>query len=102
MVAGSEHILQAGDFYTRVSKVGQRVQQVKEQVSSLVPMTATRTVEMSILDRAGHLPHHAQPPITKCLAVKQLIPSYVIANCELAEGRTAELVTELSSGDLPP
>jgi hypothetical protein len=74
----------------------------QEQEGGLVPMTAPRAVEMAVLDGAGHLLQRGQPSITKCLAVKPLIKSYAVANCELADGRAAELVTELQADDLPP
>ena len=74
----------------------------EEREGGLVPMTEARAMELHILDEVGRLRRHGQPPIAKCLAVKPLIKSYAIANCELADGRSAELVTELTSGDLPP
>ncbi len=74
----------------------------EEREAGLVPMTKARAVELHVADEAGRLRRHGQPSIVKCLAVKQLIKSYAIANCELADGRNAELVTELTSGDLPP
>jgi hypothetical protein len=74
----------------------------EERETGLVPMTKARAMELHILDEAGRLRRHGQPPIVKCLSVKPLIRSHAIANCELADGRNAELVTELTSGDLPP
>ena len=74
----------------------------EEREGGLVPMTGARAVELSVLDEAGRLMRHGPPPIAKCLAVKPLVASHVIATCELADGRSAELVTELTSGSLPP
>jgi hypothetical protein len=74
----------------------------EEHGGGLVPMVAARAAEKSILDGAGRLLPHGQPLVTKCFAVKALTESYVMANCELADGRTADLVTELRAGGLPP
>ena len=73
----------------------------EEREGGFVPMTEARAMELTILDPAGRLARHGQPPIAKCLAVKLLIESHAIATCELVDGRSAELVTELTSGDLP-
>ncbi len=74
----------------------------EEREGGLVPMAAARAVEKSILDGAGRLLQHGQPLVTKCLAVKALTESCAMANCELADGRTVDLVTELRAGGLPP
>jgi hypothetical protein len=74
----------------------------EKQEGGLVLMKESRALELSVLDGAGRLSKSGQPLVIECLVVKPLTKSYVIAHCKLADGRTAELVTELSSDYLPP
>ena len=74
----------------------------EEREGGLMPLTLARAMELSILDEAGQLLRHGQPPIVKCLGVKPLIQSYAIATCRLAYGRPVELVTEIVADGLPP
>ncbi|MCB5943718.1 hypothetical protein [Acidocella sp. KAb 2-4] len=73
----------------------------EEREGRLAPMTIARAVELSILDEAGQLQWRGQPAIVKCFGVRPFIQTHAIAECELADGRSAELVTKLTSDDLP-
>ncbi|EKM98139.1 MULTISPECIES: hypothetical protein [unclassified Acidocella] len=73
----------------------------EERDGGLAQMTLARAVELSILDKEGRLQRHGQPAIAKCLGVRPFIQAHAIAECELVDGRSTELVTELRSDNLP-
>jgi hypothetical protein len=75
---------------------------VHEEVDGrLEPMSEDRAREMGILGHDGRLAEHALPVIAECRSVRGMGGGYYDAECLLGDGRSAHVLGESESGELP-
>ncbi len=72
-----------------------------DQNGVLYPMSEGRAVELNILSQAGTFIRRGQPKITNCMSVRPFIFNMVAADCILADGRKAEVITLIENEQLP-
>jgi hypothetical protein len=73
----------------------------ESQASLLYPMSNDRAIELGILSETGTLIRRGQLKIVECQSVRPFIPGYAMADCVLANGRRAEVMTRLDADELP-
>jgi hypothetical protein len=73
----------------------------EESGTGLVPVSRARAIELGIHDTTGRFVRLGQPLITECRSVEPYIASYVQADCRLANGKTAEMLTIIRLGEMP-